>query len=106
MALCNLRKPLSPSLSSFSFSCLAADSDLLKEAARKERANNVTSTLPVLEDEMELRPINPRLPAGARNAVYYFFLAYQHRLRGSFDRAVVALTRAIGADPTDYRLYV
>ena len=82
------------------------NNELLEEAARNERANNISSSLPVLEKELELRPVNPRLPAGARNAVYYFLLAYQHRLRGSFDRAVVALTRALNADPHDYRCYV
>jgi len=76
---------------------------LLQEAARKERINNISSSLPILEDELELRPVNPRLPAGARNSTYFFFLGFQHRLRGNFSAAVVSLTRSITADPSDYR---
>ena len=79
---------------------------MVEEAAKRERANNVSASLPVLEDELELRPVNPRLPAGARNSLYYLLLGYQQRLRGCYGMAVVSLTRSIALSPTDYRPYV
>ena len=79
---------------------------MVEEAAKRERANNVSASLPVLEDELELRPVNPRLPAGARNSLYYLLLGYQQRLRGCYGMAVVSLTRSIALSPIDYRPYV
>jgi Flp pilus assembly protein TadD len=84
----------------------ASSTPLFVEASKQERTNNTSASLPILEEELELRPVNPRLPAGGRNSTYFFLLGYQHRLRGNFASAVVACTRSINADPNDYRPYI
>ena len=74
------------------------------------RSRDETSEAPqemsILEQDLELRPLNPRMPSGSHNAMYFFLCGYQHRLRGNLSRAVTAFTRAISLDSKDYRPYV
>jgi CRP-like cAMP-binding protein len=83
------------------------DKELLDEVRDREKKTSETPReMLILERDLELRPLNPRRPSGSHNAMYFFLCGYQHRLRGNFNHAVVACTRAISLDAKDYRPYV
>ena len=100
-------KQQEPKSSSFDLTLSGVDKGLLDEVRGREKKTSETPReMSILEQDLELRPLNPRRPSGSHNAMYFFLCGYQHRLRGNFNHAVVALTRAISLDSRDYRPYV
>ena len=93
--------------SSFDLTQSGIDKELLHEVRSREIKNSeAPQELSILEHDLELRPLNPRMPSGSHNAMYFFLCGYQERLRGNLTGAVMSFTRAISLDSKDYRSYV
>ena len=77
----------------------------ISEAARRERANT-SRHLPVYEDTVEIRPKCSGKPWGAKNVMWYFQSAYDHRLHGNFEDAIADYTSALAINQHDIRCLI